>query len=391
MSHPVHVLCVDDEPRVVQGLKLHLEMHYRVSTATGGAEALRMVEADPPAAIISDLRMPEMDGTVFLSRARDRSPEAVRILLTGQADIDAAIAAVNHAQIFRLLTKPCRPSLLLNALKAATEEHQSLVAARTTLEQTVRRSLELLVEVLALVHPVAFGRTARITQYAVGLIQAAGLGPSWQTEVAARLSQIGLAALPADVLDKRQRCQPLTREETEMLDRLPLLVDKALQKIPRFEGVAAILRNEAQRYDGAGAPGRPQGEAIPLGARALILALDYEDLERDGLPPAEALAKMRQREGRYDPTLLTTLAAVIGALEQQQPQELPLRQLAPGMVLARDLVTGGGALLAARGQQVTELVAERLRNLPPGEVAEPVQVFVQDAEAAPDRARYGAA
>jgi response regulator RpfG family c-di-GMP phosphodiesterase len=376
MAELVHVLCVDDEPRVLQGLKLNLETHYRVSTAPGGAEALRVVEADPPAAIISDLRMPQMDGTVFLSKVRDLSPETVRILLTGQADIDAAIAAVNHAQVFRLLTKPCRPALLLNALKAAVDEHQNLSAARTTLEQTVRRSLALLGEVLALVQPTAFGQIARISRQAVDVVQAAGLRPSWQIEVAALLSQIGLVALPAATLDKHLRCQPMTRDEAEMVGRLPALMDRLLQKIPRLEGVAAILRSEALRYDGTGAPGAPQGEAIPLGARALTVALDYEELGREGLPPAEALAKMRERTGRYDPTLLAALDAVINAREGQQPTELSPGQLAPGMVLARDVRTRAGALLAARGLEVSELVAERFANLPAKELAEPLQVLV---------------
>jgi response regulator RpfG family c-di-GMP phosphodiesterase len=378
MSSPVHVLCVDDEPRVLQGLKLHLDMHYRVSTANGGAEALRLVEADAPVAIVSDLRMPEMDGTVFLSRVRDRSPETVRILLTGQADMDAAIAAVNHAQIFRLLTKPCRPALLLNALKAATEEHENLLAARTTLEQTLRRSVKMLMDVLALAHPLAFGRTAQITQYAVNLVRGAGLRPSWQLEVAALLSQLGLVALPPATLGRLQRGQPADAPGEQMLSRLPALVDKLLQQIPRFEGVAAILRTRDQRYDGAGTPGAPEGEAIPLGGRALKIAADCVALECEGLSPAQALARMRQRAGQYDPALLDGLAATIAELEKQHTVAVSLGQLVPGMVLAGDLLSKGGELLAARGHEVTDTAVERFRNLGPTEIAAPLQVIVED-------------
>jgi response regulator RpfG family c-di-GMP phosphodiesterase len=378
MSDPVHVLCVDDEPRVLQGLKLHLDLHYRVSTATGGAEGLQLVEADPPAAIVSDLRMPEMDGTLFLSKARDRSPETVRILLTGQADIDAAIAAVNHAQIFRLLTKPCRPGLLLNALKAATDEHQHLVAARSTLEQTLRRTVKLLVEVMALAHPVAFGRTARITQYAVNVVRAAGQRPSWQLEVAALVSQLGLVTLPLQTLGKLQRHQPVTAAEDELLRKIPGLLDKLLQQIPRFEGVAAILRARDQRYDGAGAAGSPEGDAIPLGGRALKIAADCEALEREGLSPRHALAKLRERAGHYDPSLLEALGVVVGALEQQHPTEVSPQQLSPGMVLERDLFSRTGQLLAARGHEVTALAVEHFRNMA-GEIEGLAQVIIDDA------------
>lgn len=125
----LHVLCVDDEPRVLQGLRLNLEPHYRVSTATSGAAALEACQADRPAVIISDLRMPGMDGTDFLSRMRDQNPSAVRILLTGHADVDAAIAAVNQAGVFRFLTKPCRPPMLLGTLEEATAEHRTLIGA----------------------------------------------------------------------------------------------------------------------------------------------------------------------------------------------------------------------------------------------------------------------
>ena len=162
----MHVLCVDDEPRVVQGLKLHLSPHHRVSTATSGAAALELLERDLPAAIISDLRMPDMDGTRFLSQARERAPETVRLLLTGQADLDAAIAAVNQAQVFRLLVKPCRPQLLLGALEEARAEHERLVAAD------------------------------RVRQSVVELLRLARTPPSWQTDLAAVLSRIGWVAVP---------------------------------------------------------------------------------------------------------------------------------------------------------------------------------------------------
>jgi CheY-like chemotaxis protein len=127
-SDVVHVLCVDDEPRVLQGIRLNLEPRYRVSTASSAAEALSVCAADRPAVIISDLRMPEMDGMSFLTQVREQAPSTVRILLTGHADMDAAMAAVNEARVFRLLTKPCRSATLLGILEAATAEHRSLLA-----------------------------------------------------------------------------------------------------------------------------------------------------------------------------------------------------------------------------------------------------------------------
>jgi CheY-like chemotaxis protein len=128
----IHVLCVDDEPRVLQGLRLNLESQFRVTTATSAAEALELCAADPPAVVLSDLRMPEMDGASLLTRVRDRAPHTVRILLTGQADVNAVATAVNEAGIFRFLTKPCQTAVLLSTLQAAGEQHRSLVGRGST-------------------------------------------------------------------------------------------------------------------------------------------------------------------------------------------------------------------------------------------------------------------
>ena len=124
MTEKIHVLCVDDEPRLLEGLTLQLRKHFRVSTATTGQKGLEIVDRDPPAVVVSDMRMPEMNGATFLGHIVERAPNIVRILLTGHADVESAIAAVNHGQIFRYLTKPCPPELLLSVIRAAAEEHQ---------------------------------------------------------------------------------------------------------------------------------------------------------------------------------------------------------------------------------------------------------------------------
>lgn len=129
------VLCVDDEPQVLEGLRLQLQRHHPVLTACSGAEGLRLLAEQPIAAIISDMRMPQMDGATFLRRARELAPDTPRILLTGQAEISAAVAAVNQGQIFGFLLKPCPPAALLAAVTAAVGRHRLAVAQRLLLEQ----------------------------------------------------------------------------------------------------------------------------------------------------------------------------------------------------------------------------------------------------------------
>jgi DNA-binding NtrC family response regulator len=123
------ILCVDDEPRVLDGLKLTLRRSFDVSTATSGAEGLAILKQMAGAAVvISDMRMPGMDGAVFLTKVREQWPDSMRLLLTGEAGRDAAVAAVNEGQIFRFLSKPCAPEKLIAAVEAAVRQHQLVTA-----------------------------------------------------------------------------------------------------------------------------------------------------------------------------------------------------------------------------------------------------------------------
>jgi len=117
------VLCVDDEPMLLAALKTSLHRRYDVTTAEGGLEALHLLrERGPFTVVISDFRMPGMDGARFLARARDVAPDTVRILLTGQAGLEDAIEVVNQGYIFRFLTKPCPPQVLLAAIENAVDQ-----------------------------------------------------------------------------------------------------------------------------------------------------------------------------------------------------------------------------------------------------------------------------
>ena len=144
------ILCVDDEPNVLEGLLLHLRRKFEVETAISGAAGLEILQrSDAIAVVMSDMYMPEMNGAEFLSRARQIVPDAARILLTGRADIDSAIAAVNNGQIFRFLTKPCPPLVLLTAIEAGVQQHRLVTAERELLEHTLHGCIKALADVLA--------------------------------------------------------------------------------------------------------------------------------------------------------------------------------------------------------------------------------------------------
>ena len=197
------VLLVDDEPNITDSLRRHLRREYAVFTASSGKAGLEvMAEQDDIAVVVSDMRMPEMDGARFLSEVRQRYPDTVRILLTGFADLESAIAAVNHGQLFRFLTKPCPQQQFLELMAAAARQYELQTAERVLLEQTLKGSIKALSDVLALAIPDAFGRATRVKERALQLGEARGMEDLWQLEVAALLSQIGAVVLPPETADR---------------------------------------------------------------------------------------------------------------------------------------------------------------------------------------------
>jgi DNA-binding NtrC family response regulator len=110
------VLFVDDEPHLLEGITRSLRTHFDIRTASSAAQGLQIVKTCGPfAVVVSDMRMPEMNGAQFLSQVRQYAPDTVRIILSGQADMQQTIAAVNEGNIFRFISKPCDTRSLLAA------------------------------------------------------------------------------------------------------------------------------------------------------------------------------------------------------------------------------------------------------------------------------------
>ena len=203
MNKKLEVLCVDDEPQILEGLKLHLKQRFIVHVANSGAEGLAVLQQHTEVAVIlSDMRMPAMDGAKFLNAARTASPNSVRMLLTGYTDMQSAIAAVNEGQIFRFISKPCPPDQLLAAFAAAVTQHRLIIAEKVLLQETLLGCVESLAKVLSLTKPLAFGRALRLRSKVHALISHLHWEAMWQTEAAAILSQLGAVTLSEETLMK---------------------------------------------------------------------------------------------------------------------------------------------------------------------------------------------
>ncbi len=371
------ILCVDDERMVLEGLALHLQRRFEVATAESGAEGLELIRRIGNfAVVLSDMRMPGMNGAEFLARARDLAPTAVRVLLTGHADFDSALAAINQGQIFRFLTKPCPVNVMLETVAAAAEQHRLIDAEKVLLEQTLAGSIRTLTEILSLASPVAFGRAVRIKRYVSGLCDQLGIKDRWAIELAAQLSHLGFITLPPAVAEKVYEGQALTAPEQAMVEKVPALSEQLLANIPRLEPVREIIVALSRRYDGSDAPWTTvRGDDLPLGARVLRPVVDLDTLEASGMPAAKAAATLAQRAGFYDPKTLEALGRILGEhVQAADAVDVQLMGLRPGMVLAQDVRTKTGTLLIARGYTVSQSLLERLNNLPAGTVKEPIHV-----------------
>ncbi len=372
------VLCVDDEPQVLGGLAVHLRRRYQLLTAGNGFEGLQLLASHPEiAVVVSDMRMPGMNGGVFLHKVRERAPDTVRILLTGQADLDSAIAAVNEGQIFRFLTKPCPMATLLASVNDAVEQHRLITSERVLLEQTLRGIVKTLTDVLALTNPVSFGRGSRIKARVTELAAALQLPDRWQVEVAAMLSQLGYIALEPETAAQVYRGGPLTKDQAQAVARVPAITEQLLSNIPRLETVRAILA-------GYSAPYRPPtpGEAETLvdqvarAAHLLKVAIDFDALETQHHSAHVALQIMRERRQEYDPAVLAAIHAAVGPESTESWREVKLTKLEVGMVFAEDVMMDGDTLLVARGLEVTPGMVERMRNVREGSVTDTVRIIV---------------
>lgn len=366
------VLCVDDEPEVLKSLALYLRKEYQVLTAVSGADGLKILKAvNDVAVVLSDMRMPGMDGAAFLSRAREICPDAVRMLLTGQTDIELAARAINEGQIFRFLIKPCPPDQLRQAIAAALKQHHLITAEKVLLQKTLLGSIKALVDVLAIINPVAFSHATRIRQYALELAQAIGIQEPWQVEAAALLSQIGYISLPPEILEKIYYGEALNWEEKTLLAGVPKVAEQLLRNIPRLEPVLEIL---AQIDKPLGKNGE-LSQTVPLGARILKIAIDFDRLKARGGSGRFALDALRQDKEHYDQALLEAFARSQGVGEEDNAlQEIPLHQVKVGMILKDELRTKSGLLIAGYDFEVTETFLARVRHIDPSLLNKVVKV-----------------
>ncbi len=336
------ILCVDDEPAILDAFRRQLRGKFELEVAKDSVAALNLVTKNSFAVIVSDMRMPGLDGVEFLKAVKERSPDTVRVMLTGNVDRVTAIRAINEGHIFRFLSKPVSSEELEGVLKEALEQNRLLTSERELLQNTLSGSIKVLADILGMVAPESFGRGNRLRGIVRELSDVLGLGGAWDLELAAMLGDIGRVALPEGAVDS------VYEAKAAEIGR------GLLANIPRLERVAELVGMSHLKTLEANSPSH---------AKLLLIARELLVLEGKGLGRKEAVARVAS-DLRFDQAMVTKLLEYYSPRVEKKAERFPIgaMELLVGQTLLDDVYTKDQRLLITGGSIVTEVVLSKLRS-----------------------------
>ena len=408
------VLFVDDEANILASLRrLFRNEGYTIRVAEGGAQGLEVLEHEAVDMVVSDMRMPEMDGATFLAKVSERWPTTVRILLTGYADLTSTIAAINQGHIFRYISKPWEDNDLKLTVRQGLEQRilrrerdrllklirkqnlqlkelnsnlEAKVVSRTEeirqtadmldlayreLEQSYRDAIPVFASLVELREGSDAGHGRRVAQMAQALARYMAVDEEQVQDIyfAGLLHDIGKLGVPDEVLERPYVA--LSAEQRRVFNKHPVLGQAALMALEPLQVAGRLIRHHHERFDGKGYPDRLTGEEIPLGARILSVVNDYDSLQVGTLVEGNLSTKEARNfldenaSGRYDPEVVEAFLKWLAEnpLHGADLHELRMTSddLRSDMVLARDLLNSQGLLLLSQGHVLDDALIARIR------------------------------
>lgn len=354
------ILCVDDEEAILRGFRLNLRNKFDLHFASDGLEGLELFKEEGGfSVVLSDMRMPRMNGAEMLHEIKKIDHEVVTVLLTGHTDFESAMAAVNNGNVFRMLSKPCSPVLLSKTLKDAVEQYELISSRRILLDKTLRGAVDALAQSLAITQPLFFGRAQRVRRLANGLAEEVKLKDAWRVGVAAIFSQLAYLSIPQSLGKSVYRHEELGVEVKALVKDLPNETQKILNLIPGLEEVGEIL----QRIDIQPKYEMDDGSGIRTAASILRLSLDYDFYNEQGHEDARIIEAFKSREETYDAKIVESLIVFLNAdSDSFLSVEIDTRDLKEGMRLEDDLVLEGSMLIASSGTDIDRGILKIVRN-----------------------------
>lgn len=401
------LLFVDDEENILHALRrIFRKEPYEILTAVSAIEGLNLIASEPVSLIVSDHRMPEMEGTEFLAKVRERNPDIMRIMLTGYTDMKAAVEAINQSQVYRYISKPWNDDDLRLTVREALrhydlvqsnrnlnelvkEQNKELYDINRSLESKVRERtkalemknleleagfqdmLELFMGLMEMKNPALVGHARRAAILSKEIAVHLALPEEEQRicEAAALLMDSGILGYPDSLAKKK--IEEMDAVEQALWQKHPLLGQATLKRIKRLEPVGQIIRSHHEHYDGSGFPDRLKGEMIPLPSQIVAVADTFDLLlnppEATGRASvSEALKALEKERGkRFDPVVVHVVGKIIENVQEtisSDEVKVSLEELKEGMTLARDLKTAGGILLLPAQSRLQRAHLEKIQN-----------------------------
>ena len=313
------ILIVDDEPDNLALLYRTLRGKYEIAKSTSPLEALEILKQDKFQCILSDHKMPEMDGVEFLKRTYEISPDTMRLLVTAYTDAGILIDAINYAKIYRYIKKPYNPDELMLTVENALEYWQLKAdngALVNDLKELFSGTITAIVEALDAKDAYTLGRSRRVTFYAVKMAKALHLSETTtgKIELAGLLHDIGMIGVSDDILAKVEK---LSTEEYSEIKKHVYHSVKILDDIKQLKDVVELIKYHHEFYDGNGYPYGKKGDEIPIGSRIIAIADAFDSMVtpkvyRNQVVPSVALAKIKEEAGKqFDPDIVECFEQIL--------------------------------------------------------------------------------
>ncbi|MBN1547203.1 MAG: response regulator [Syntrophaceae bacterium] len=307
------VLFVDDEEHILNALgRLFSDENVRMLRASSAEEALKLIKKGKVAVLVSDNLMPGMNGVDLLSKTKELSPDTMRVLMTGYADLPTAIDAINRSEIFRFITKPWEDRDLINTVEEGIHRYKVV----QTLKEADEGSLLSLAQAIELKDPYTRGHCNRVASYALMIADDLHLSKEMKKEIkyGSWLHDLGKIGVPEAILNNKG---PLNEEDYETVKKHPAWGADVANQSHLSKVVVNIILHHHERYDGKGYPSGLMSEDIPLEARIVAVADVYDAITTDrpyrkGYPRETAIGIISSLKGKsFDPEIVEVFLHLI--------------------------------------------------------------------------------
>lgn len=363
MLYKEKILFVDDEENILFALKRQLHSMFNIETADSGKMALAKISEEGPfAVIVVDMRMPEMDGLTLLKKVSKIAPETVKMMLTGNVDVQTAQNAINEGSIFRFMIKPWPTDLMIQCLNAAIRQYQLVRAEKELLENTLHSTVKVLVDILSIVNPVSFSKTQRLLTYSKHIIETMNLENAWQYEVAVLLSQIGTIVIPKEILAKQYQPAMLSNDEVDVILSHPAVSSSLIQKIPRMNQIAQMIELQNHSLHDLMEHEFNVSQTIMFGAQLIKISVDLDQMIINGYSKGDAIEDFRKKPNIYHPKFVDALDTFRFEKFQSKVEYITVDKLDTFMITAQSIEDKTGRVLLAKDQEITPASIEYLRS-----------------------------